>query len=72
MKIKRNEIRKLIVLKATVGEKYLHPKNEVMQSLVTSLFALTETSKNDLGVNKQNYTLLNNFFLKTLDETVDN
>lgn len=61
-------IRKLIVLKATVGEKYLHSKDHSMQTIVTSLFAFVEASKNDLGVNSQDYTLLNNFFLSTFNE----
>lgn len=61
-------LRELIVLKGTVGEKYLHPKDEAMHTIVTSLFASIEASKNNLGVNGKDYTLLNNFFLKTLNE----
>ena len=60
----RHQIRQLIELKATVGEKYLHAKTEAMQSFVTGLFAVVEAAKNNLGGNKQNYALLNNFFLK--------
>jgi len=61
-------LRKLIVLKATVGEKYLHSKDDSTQTIVTRLLAFVEASKNDLGVNNQDYTLLNDFFLNTLNE----
>lgn len=63
-----NKIRKLIALKATVGEKYSHQKDESMQLFIMNLFAFVQASKNDLGVNSQDYTLLNKFFLKTLNK----
>ncbi len=68
----RNELIELINLKATVGEKYMHQKTENMQTFVTNLFAFVEGNRNELGVNEQSYTLLNNFFLNTLNETGDN
>lgn len=64
-------LRKLIALKATVGESYLHPKSETMRPFVAGLFRFVEASKDGLGVNTQDYTLLNNFFLKTLNENAD-
>lgn len=68
----RDELRKLISLKATVGEKYLHPKNATMQTFVTGLLAFVEDNKNDLSVNNQDFDLLNKFFLKTLYEKAGN
>lgn len=64
-------LRKLIALKATVGESYLYPKSEAMQTLVTDLFSFIKPSKDNLGVNNQDYALLNNFFLKTLNENTN-
>lgn len=68
----KDELRRLISLKATVGEKYLHPKSNFMQTLVTSLFAYLDEHKTDLGVNNKDYASLNNFFLKALHENTDN
>lgn len=65
-------LRELIELKATVGESYLHAKTPAMQRLVTDLFQFVEASKGHLGVNNQDYSLLNNFFLKTLHENTNN
>ena len=64
----KEELRKLIELKATVGEKYLHPMTENMQTIVEGLFQFVDGLKNDLAVNNQDPTLLNNFFLKTVNE----
>lgn len=64
----KNYLRELIFLKATVGEKYLHPKNDAMHSIVLSLFDFIESNKNGLGVNDKDYSLLNNFFIKALNE----
>ena len=65
-------LRDLITLKATVGEKYLHSMTVEMRRLVEELFAFFDPSKNTLAVNDRDYTLLNNFFLKTLNENADN
>lgn len=61
-------LQKLIALKATVGEKYLHLKDEAMQDFVLRLFRFIESSKDKLSVNRQDYSLLNGFFLKILNE----
>lgn len=50
-------LKSLIALKATVGEKYLHRRDEKMQNLILGLFEFIEINKNDLGVNNQDYTL---------------
>jgi predicted nucleotidyltransferase len=59
---------RLILLKATVGEKYLYKKDEAMQSIILNLFDFVDANKNDLGVNNQDYTILNRFFIQTLNE----
>lgn len=64
-------LRKLIALKATVGESYLHSKREAIQAFVINLFQFIEASKDNLGVNTRDYALLNNFFLKILNENAD-
>ncbi len=68
----KEELRKLIELKATVGEKYLYLATETMQITVESLFQFIDGLKNNLAVNNQHPTLLNNFFLKTVNENPDN
>lgn len=62
------ELRKLVELKATVGEKYLHPQDERLNRWIVELFDKVETGKNALGVNNTDMTLLNDFFLKKLYE----
>jgi predicted nucleotidyltransferase len=65
----RTELRKLIALKQTVGEKYLHRKDDGLHKWIVSLFDLMESSKHDLGVNKSDMKLLDEFFLKKMYET---
>ena len=65
-------LRELIKLKATVNEKYLHQKDRLMQDFVLELFAFIEPFKSQLGVNDNNYALLDKFFLKILNENIDN
>lgn len=64
----RDYLRDLISLKATVGEKYLYQKDEKMQGVVLNLFDFIESKKNDLGANNKDYSLLNNFFIQSLNE----
>lgn len=59
-------LRKLIALKATVGERYLHHKDEVMQKIAERLFEKVEPYKNRLKGHHQDYQLLDDFFIKTL------
>lgn len=63
---RRDEIRQLIQLKLTVGEKYLHPKNESLNQWITDTFEWLEPSKNNLGVGRADNAALNDFFLQTL------
>jgi len=63
---RKGQLRKLIALKATVGEKYLHTRDESLHEWILELWDYIEASKNDLGTNSSSYSLLNEFFLKTL------
>ncbi len=62
----KERLRDLIKLKATVGEKYLHPKDEKLNAWIVSLFEFIEAGKENLVVNKNDTELLNEFFLKML------
>ena len=62
----KEELRKLIVLKGTVGEKYLHRKEDELNERILNLFELLESSKESLVANKADLSLLNEFFLKIL------
>lgn len=62
----KERLRELIKLKATVGEKYLHPKDEILNAWITGLIELIEAGKANLPVNKTDTGLLNEFFLKML------
>jgi len=68
----RDELRALIKLKAGVDEKYLHQKDESLNEWIIELFELLEHSKNNLGVGKKDNSLLNDFFLKMVNNEVDN
>ena len=63
---RKNELRKLIELKAIVGEKYLHQKDETLHGWVLNLFENIEAAKDSLPVNKADMSPLNAFFLKML------
>jgi len=68
----RSKLRELIQLKAGVGEKYLHPKDEQMNGWIEKLWEFIEVSKENLGVCRSDFSLLNAFFLKTVNENADN
>ncbi len=68
----KTELRYLIALKATVGEKYLHKKVDRLHKWLTDLWNIIEVSKKNLGTNGSNYTLLNDFFIQTLNGSIDN
>lgn len=61
------ELRKLIELKSTVGEKYLHPTNEYLNNWIIIIWELIEASKDNLKAVNTDFSLLNQFFLKTLN-----
>jgi uncharacterized protein len=63
---KRQEIRELIQLKATLGEGYLHLATAEMTQYVVQLFKQAEEGQKALKTNEQNYLLLNEFFKKTV------
>jgi len=64
----RNWLRHLVNLKATKGERYLHPKDRILTSYAERLWSFIEQAKDNLGVNKLDTSLLNAFFLKTINE----
>ena len=64
---RREQLRKLIKLKATVDESYMHVKDEELEKWILNLRNDIETSKANLGVNNADYNLLNDFFLKTVN-----
>jgi uncharacterized protein len=68
----RSRLRVLIELKAGVGEKYLHKKDNVLNEWVEEMFQTAEDVKQNLGVNKTGMSLLNEFFLKMLYAKADN
>jgi predicted nucleotidyltransferase len=59
-------LRDLIKLKATVGEKYLHPKDATLNLWILGLLEFIEAGKQNLVVNKADTKSLNQFFLKIL------
>ena len=61
-----NVLRELIQLKSTVGEKYFHKKETVLQKMAVELFDYLDVNKDSLVVNKTDYTILDKYFLKTL------
>ena len=67
----KEQLRKLIILKGTVGEKYLHRKEDKINERILKLFELIEASKESLAANKADMTLLNEFFLKMLYAKAD-
>ncbi len=68
----RNRLQELIVIKASVGEKYLHKKDEKLDNWIKGLVDYVEENKQNLAVNKQDMSLLNDFFLNTLHGKANN
>jgi uncharacterized protein len=62
----------LIALKAGVGEKYLHLKDEGLNAWIQDLFKYVEANKEDLGVCKNDMNQLDQFFLKMAYAETDN
>ena len=67
----RSTFRELIKLKATVNEKYLYKIDVFMRDFILEKFAFVESLKSQLGMNDNNYALLEQFFLKTINEYDD-
>jgi predicted nucleotidyltransferase len=64
----KERIQSLIELKAGVDEKYLHPSNKYLNQWTMNMFNYVELNKEDLGVSDADYSLLNNYFLKKINE----
>ena len=67
----RNRIRKLIKLKATVGEKYLYQKDNYLNACIEKLWVEIEEQKDKLEIRNADFKLLDNFFLKMIHEYAD-
>lgn len=65
----KQKLNGLIALKATVGEKYLHPKDAILNEWITAWFEKAEAGKDKLKANKNDIAQLNEFFLKMLYAT---
>lgn len=65
----KEKLNRLIALKATVGEKYLHPKDAILNEYIGEWLEKAEINKNRLLINENNMTQLNEFFLKMLYAT---
>lgn len=61
------KLKSLIELKASVGERYLHEKNDELNEWILEKFKVLELSGQNLGVSKGKITLLNDFFLKMVN-----
>lgn len=69
---RKDELRSLIKLKATVGEKYQHPADASLNAWITNFFILLDKSKDSLGVNSRDMREMDQFFLKMLHGYADN
>ncbi len=69
---KKQQLRKLILFKVTVGEKFLYTKETRLHTWLMQLWNNIEASKENLGTNSNSYTLLNDFFIKILNGSLDN
>jgi len=65
----KKKLDELIALKATVGEKYMHPENETLNEWIMVWFEKAEAAKDKLQANNNDMAQLNEFFLKTLYAT---
>lgn len=71
-KVQQDDLKRLIKLKATVGEKYLHQSDEIFHNWLKELWNKVDESKDSFKANAVSYNSLNNFFLRTLDENANN
>lgn len=67
----KSQVNKLIELKSTVGEKYLHPYDKKLNDVVFELFERIERSKDNLKVNRTNMSYLDQFFMDKLSRYAD-
>lgn len=64
---RKSELRQLIQLKATVGEKYLHPADANLNEWIQQMFILLEQSQSNLTINSKDSKALNSYFLQTVN-----
>lgn len=64
----RTRLMELIKLKATVDEKYLHPKDELLNGHIKQLWDSVEAGNEGLAVSTADFSPLNDFFLKTVNQ----
>jgi|SRR6218665_106071 len=65
----RGMIRELIQLKSGENESYMHDCTKDQRRLITDLLNATENKGGNLPVCREDFTKLNNFFIKQLDAT---
>ena len=58
----------LIAAKSQLNEKDTYPNTPAMETLIDQLLATAKSGMDNLAVNKQDYALLNQFFLNTLQQ----
>lgn len=68
----KTRINEMIELKKTVGEKYIHPRDDKFHQWISDSMSILEKSKDSLGVNTTDMSYLNKFFIKMLNERSDN
>ena len=64
----RVQLNQLIEIKAGKDESYLHLADASINEWIDGMFSRMDIVKNDLGVNRNGMTMLNEFFLKQLYE----
>ncbi len=64
-------LRDMVILKAGVGEKYLHERDTVLYEWVMNMFDYLECNKENLGVSTGDMQQLDAFFLKMLYAKTD-
>lgn len=64
---RRDELRALIQLKSTVGEKYLHAADKSLNSWIITLFEKLDAAKHSLAVSREDSKALNSYFLQMVN-----
>ena len=67
----RTKLRELVQLKSTVGESYLYAVDSDLDAWIHKLWITVEPTKYKLAANSADYTHLNAFFLKILNDAVN-
>jgi predicted nucleotidyltransferase len=69
---RKQQLRKLILLKVSVGEKFLYSKETHLHSWLMELWDTIDATKENLKTNSNSYTALNDFFIQTINESANN